>query len=84
MVFMTPEGLFEPTVMFFGLSNSLVIFQIVINKILQNLINTKEVASFINDIIVGKEEEEIYKKIVKEVVKILAENDLYMKLEKYK
>jgi len=81
---MTPEGLFEPTVMFFGLSNSLVIFQIVINKILQNLINTKEVASFINDIIVGKEEEEIYKKIVKEVVKILAENDLYMKLEKYK
>ena len=81
---MTPEGLFEPTVMFFGLSNSLVIFQIVINKILQNLINTKEVASFINDIIVGKEKEEIYKKVVKEVVKILAENDLYMKLEKYK
>ena len=81
---MTPEGLFEPTVIFFGLSNSPVIFQIVINKILQNLINTKEVASFINDIIVGKEEEEIYKKVVKEVVKILAENDLYMKLEKYK
>ena len=62
MVFMTPEGLFESTVIFFGLSNSLVIFQIVINKILQNLINTKEVASFINDIIVGKEEEERYKR----------------------
>ena len=59
---MTPEGLFESTVIFFGLSNSLVIFQIVINKILQNLINTKEVASFINDIIVGKEEEERYKR----------------------
>ena len=81
---MTPEGLFEPTVMFFELSNSLVMFQTVINKILQDLINTEEVASFIDDVIVGKEEEEGYKKIVEEIVKILAENDLYVKPKKYK
>ena len=69
---MTPEGLFEPTVMFFGLSNSLVVFQTVINKILQDLINTKEVASFIDDVIAIKEEKEGYRKVVEEIVKILA------------
>ena len=34
MVFMTPEGLFEPIVMFFELTNSLATFQMIINKIL--------------------------------------------------
>ena len=41
-------------------------------------------ASFIDDLIVGTEEEERYDKIVEEVVKRLAENDLYVKLEKCK
>jgi len=81
---MTPKELFEPTVMFFGLANFLVMFQIMINKILQNLINTGKVVSFINGVIVGIEEEEEHDKIVEEVVKRLAENNLYVKLEKYK
>ena len=34
VVFITLEGSFEPTVMFFGLINSLVMFQTVMNKIL--------------------------------------------------
>ena len=34
--------------------------------------------------IVGTEEEEGYNEVVREVVKRLAENDLYVKLEKYK
>jgi hypothetical protein len=32
-VFLTPEGLFEPTVMFFGLTNSLATFQMMMNTI---------------------------------------------------
>ena len=76
---MTPERLFEPTVMFFGLKNSLVMFQTMMNEILQDLINTGKVASFINDIIVGTEEEEGYDEVVEEIVKRLAENNLYMK-----
>jgi len=48
------------------------------------LINTKEVASLTNNIIVGIEEIEGYDEIVEEVIKWLAENNLYMKLEKYK
>ena len=81
MVLMTLEGLFKPTVMFFRLMNTLVI---IIDKILQDLINTGEVASFINDIIVEIEEEEEHDKVVEEVIKKLVENDLYIKPEKYK
>ena len=54
------------------------------NKILRDLINTGEVVSFINNVIVGIEEEKGYDEVVEEVVKILAENNLYVKLEKCK
>jgi len=55
-----------------------------INKILQDLINTKEVVSFIDDVVVKTEKEEGHDKIGEEVVKKLVENNLYMKPEKYK
>ena len=42
----------------------------------------RKVVSFINNVIVGTEEEKEHDKIVKEVVKRLVENDLYIKLEK--
>jgi len=70
--------------MFFGLTNSPVMFQTMINKILQNLINTRVVRSFIDNVIVETEEEKRYNKIVEEVLKRLVENNLYVKLEKYK
>ena len=54
------------------------------NKILQDLINTGKVASFIDDIIIGMETEEGHDKIIEEVVKKVAKNDLYVKPEKYK
>ena len=75
---------FKPTVIFFGLTNSLAMFQTMINKILWDLINTGKVISFIDDVIIGIETEEENSKIVEEVVKRLAENNLYVKPEKYK
>jgi len=60
------EGFFELTIMFFELTSSLATFQ-AINEILRNLINTGEMVSFINDVIVGMEKEE-YNKVVEEVV----------------
>jgi len=69
------------------LSNNLqdyTMFQMMINKILRNLINTREVASFIDNVIMGTEEKEGHDKVVEEVVKRLAENNLYVKLEKCK
>ena len=58
MSFTTPEESFKPTLMFFELMNSLTIFQTMMSKILQNLINTGKVASFIYDIIIGTEKKE--------------------------
>ena len=83
-MFTTLEGSFEPMVMFFGLINSSMTFQTMMNKILQDLINAGKVAIFIDDVIIGTEGEEIHDKLVEEVVRRLAENDLYVKLEKCK
>jgi len=77
-----PEGSFEPTVMFFGLTNSPATFQAMMNELLRDLINTGKVAAFINDVIVGTETEEGHDKIVAEIIRRLKENDLYVKLEK--
>ena len=81
---MMPEGSFESTVMFFGLTNSSATFQAMMNELLRDLINTGKVAVFINDVIVETETEEEHDELVAEVVKRLEENDLYMKLEKCK
>ena len=77
--FMTPEGSFKPTVMFFGLTNSPAIFQVMMNELLRDLINTGKVAAFIDDVIVGTGTEEGHDELVAEVIKRLEENDLYEK-----
>ena len=82
--FITPEESFEPTVIFFGLTNLLATFQAMINELLRDLINIEKVTAFIDDIIVGKESEERHNELVAEIVKRLEENDLYVKPEKCK
>ena len=57
--FTMPEGLFEPTVMFFGLTNSPATFQAMMNELLRDLINIEKVATFIDDVIVRMETEEV-------------------------
>jgi len=81
---MTPERLFEPTVMFFGLMNSPTMFQTMMNKLMRDLINIGKVAVFIDDVIVAMEDEEGHDELAAEIVKKLEENDLYMKPEKCK
>jgi len=84
MVFTTPDRSFEQPVMFFGLTNSPMTFQTMINKILHDHINTSKVASFINNVIIGMEGKEEHDGLVEEVVRRLVENDLYVELEKCK
>ena len=48
------------------------------------MINTGEVASFIDNMIVEIKKEKEHDKVVEGVVKRLVENDLYIKLGKYK
>ena len=77
-------GSFEPTVMFFGMTNSPVTFQAMMNEILRDLINKEKVAAFVDDVLVETETEteEGHDKIVKEILRRLEENDLYIKPEK--
>jgi len=82
--FTTPEGSFEPTVMFFRLTNSPATFQAIINELLRDLINTGKVTAFIDNVIVGTEDEEGHDELVAEIIKMLEENDIYIKLEKRK
>jgi len=80
--FSTPEGLFEPTVMFFGLTNSPATFQAIMNDLLRDLVVEEKVAVFIDDMMVVTETEEGHDKIVEEVLRRLEENDLFVKPEK--
>ena len=75
-------GSFEPTVIFFGMTNSPATFQAMMNKILRDMINEGKVAAFVDDVLVGTEMEEEYDKIVEEVLRRLEENNLYVKPEK--
>jgi len=76
-------GSFEPTVMFFGITNSPATFQAMMNKILRDMINEEKVAVFVDDMLVGTEIEGEYDEIVEEVLRRLEENNLYVKPEKY-
>ena len=84
VAFTIPEESFEPTVMFFRLTNLPATFQVMMNEILRDLINTGKVASFIDNIIVGIEEKEEHDGIVEEVIRRMKKNNLYVKPEKYK
>ena len=83
-MFTTPEGSFELTVIFFGLTNSPATFQAMMNELLRDLINIGKVVVFIDDVIIRTESEEGHDELVAEVIKRLEENNLYIKLEKYK
>ena len=54
------------------------------NELLRDLINTGKVAAFIDNIIIGTEDEEGHNELVAEVVKRLEKNNLYIKPEKCK
>jgi len=75
-------GVYEPTVMFFGLINSPATFQAMMNDILRDLINTGEITAFMDNILVKTEEKKRHDEIVEEVLRRIEENDLYVKPKK--
>ena len=81
--FSTPKGSFEPTVMFFRLTNSPTTFQTMMNDLLRDLVVEEKVAVFIDDVMVATETEEGHDEIVEKVLKRLEENNLFVKPEKY-
>jgi len=55
--FLTPEGLFEPTVMFFGLTNSPTTFQMMMNTIFQTEVVQGWLSVYMDDIAVHTKRE---------------------------
>jgi len=55
---------YKPTVMFFGLTNSPATFQVMMNDILRDLLNTGEVVVFMDNVLVGTDKEKGHNEIV--------------------
>jgi len=81
-VFLMPEELFEPTVMFFGLTSSPATFQVIMNDLLINMVVEEKVAVFIDNVMIATEIEEKHNEIVEKVLRRLEENNLFVKPEK--
>jgi len=68
-VFTIHLGSFEPTVMYFGLTNSPATFQAMMNNLFRDMINKGDVTTFIDNVLVATETEEGHDKIVEEVLR---------------
>ena len=82
--FTTHIGAYEPTVMYFGLTNFPTTFQTMMNNLFQDLINQGDTVTFINNILVAIDTEEGHDELVEKVLKRLEENDLFVKPKKCK
>ena len=60
---------FEPTVMFFGMTNLSVTFQAIMNEILRDLINKGKVTAFVDNILVETKMEKGHNKIMEKKVR---------------
>ena len=80
--FRTNRGLFEPLVMFFRLTNSPATFQTMMNDIFQELVMEGTVVVYIDDILIFMETLEQHREVTCRVLKLLEENQLYLKLDK--
>ena len=82
-VFITNQGLFEPTVMFFGLTNSPATFQTMMNTIFAKEIAEGWLIIYMDDILVATEDDqEFHDKCIHRMLNKLKEHELYLKLEK--
>ena len=80
--FVTNRGLFELNVMFFGLANSPSSFSALMNDIFKDLIILGKVTIYLNDILIFTNDINEHCTLVQEVLKCLAEHDLFCKPEK--
>ena len=81
--FKTNQGLFEPMVMFFGLTNAPTTFQSMMNFIFRELINEGYVTIYMDDILIHTPNDlELHRRVVNNVLRVLTDNNLYLKPQK--
>jgi hypothetical protein len=77
--FKTNKGLFEPTVMFFGMCNSPATFQSMMDEMFADMIDEGIIIIYMDDIFIFAPDEETLTKNTKRVLARLQENDLFLK-----
>ncbi|THH06735.1 hypothetical protein EW145_g3878 [Phellinidium pouzarii] len=82
--FRTNLGLFEPTVMFFGLCNVLATFQAFVDEIFKELVYRDMIIIYLDDVLIFSQDLQQHQKLVIEVLKIMWEHHLYLKPQKCK
>ncbi len=81
--FKTNLGLYEPCVMFFGLTNSPSTFQTMMDTIFRDLTTTGEVVIYMDDILIATPTDiPHHRQLVHQVLDKLEEHDLFLKPEK--
>jgi hypothetical protein len=80
--FRTNHGLYEPTVMFFGLTNSPATFQTMMDEIFHIKINNGQVIVYIDDVLIFSKTLCEHHAQVCHVMQIFRENKLYLNLNK--
>ena len=80
--FRTNRGLFEPLVMFFGLTNSPTTFQTMMNDIFRELIMEGVVVVYLDDILIFTETIEEHQDVTRRVMELLNKHKLFLKPDK--
>jgi len=80
--FHTNCSLFEPLVMFFGMTNSPTIFQTMMNNIFRTFIAKGIVVVYLDNILIFTRTEEEHERAVQRVLEVLAEHKLFLCPEK--
>ena len=80
--FLTPRGLFEPTVMFFGLKNSPPTFQRLMNHVFRQEIREGWLLVYMDDVLIYAKSLEQCQERTKRVLQIFRENNLFLKPKK--
>ena len=80
--FRTNRGLYEPLVMFFGLTNSPATFQTMMDGIFDELITEGVVVVYLDDILIFTKTLEEHREVVRRVLDLLRRHNLFLKPEK--
>jgi hypothetical protein len=81
--FITNLGLYEPTVMTFGLCNAPAMMQTMMDDLMYELAQTGKIVHYINNIIIGGEAESNLRETTLQVLRKLKDNDLFANAEKF-
>ena len=80
--FRTNCGLFEPLIMYFGLTNSPATFQTMMDEIFEDLISEGVVVVYLDDILIFTETLDEHRRITRRALELLEKHKLYLRADK--